>query len=122
MKGKENIVEIDFESTFSKNGLGLMYKDIPSTVPGQEPDRYVFEWSEMYGKRNIFPNFEQPNIRGRFKLNVAAPMEWEVISNEKKVATHPYKLNTHYQAPLPTSHNTGMFKQVSTTRRAHDSS
>jgi aminopeptidase N len=32
----------------------------------------------------LFPNFDQPSIRSTWQLNVLAPNEWLVISNEQE--------------------------------------
>lgn len=33
----------------------------------------------------MFPCFDQPDIKGTFKLYAYAPKEWKVISNERYV-------------------------------------
>ena len=40
----------------------------------------------------MFPCFDQPDLKGVFKLMASAPSEWTVISNERRV---PFKHENH---------------------------
>ena len=31
----------------------------------------------------MFPNFDQPDLKASWKLEVVCPKEWEVVSNER---------------------------------------
>lgn len=78
LKSGTNIVSIDFEHEYSIHGAGL------NCYTETNGDKYLFSWNETYGCRHIFPNFDQPDIKGQLKLYVSCPSKWNVISNEKK--------------------------------------
>lgn len=46
-------------------------------------DQYIFASASQIGTSAIFPVIEAPNIKGMFRLAVAAPKTWKVYSNEK---------------------------------------
>jgi aminopeptidase N len=81
----KNVIEIDFESTYSKSGEGLTY----FTEPGTN-DNYLFTWFETYGAQSVFPCLDQPDLKGLFSLNIAHPTHWTALSNEKVKFVQPY--------------------------------
>ena len=73
----ENIVIVDFECGPVTNTFGHTAVNFPDKILGND-EKYFFGWNEFYCQRTLFPNFEQPDIRGSLKLFVCAPMTWIV--------------------------------------------
>jgi aminopeptidase N len=93
VEGK-NLVTIDFECTPSNDCSGHTLTNNPHQLKGSD-EKYYYGWNECYGQKNMIPNFEQPDVRGTYKLFVCAPMTWAVTSNEKKCGFHD-ALDLHF--------------------------
>ncbi|HEX6261477.1 MAG TPA: aminopeptidase N [Actinomycetota bacterium] len=42
---------------------------------------YLFSDAEPFGAHRIYPCFDQPDVKGTFRIDVTAPASWEVASN-----------------------------------------
>lgn len=70
-----NEVTIDFKQKFStvNNGLSKFEDPIDHKI-------YVFTQFEPFEANRAFPSFDQPDLKGQFKLSVKAPRDWTIIS------------------------------------------
>ena len=70
-----NAVEIAFSHPYSRDGSGLYrFKD---PFDGQD---YLYTNFEPYHHNELFPSFDQPDLKARFSTQVSVPADWEVIS------------------------------------------
>jgi aminopeptidase N len=71
-----NRVEISFLHPYSHNGHGLhRFKDpVDQAV-------YLYSDLEPYFAHEIFPCFDQPDLKAAFELTVETPEDWQVVSN-----------------------------------------
>jgi len=73
----ENVVEIDYEADYDHTGDGLH-----QFIDPEDDNEYIYSNFEPYVAHRMLPCFDQPDLKGCFKLTVQAPKEWKVISNE----------------------------------------
>lgn len=76
-----NQVEINFTHPYSNNGDGL-YQFI-DPVDGK---RYHYSNLEPYNANEIFPLFDQPDLKARYTMSVRAPKDFTVIANKAESA------------------------------------
>jgi aminopeptidase N len=73
---EENEVRIRSASSYSHSGVGLhRFRD---PVDGL---LYTYTDSEPFDAHKVYPCFDQPDLKGRFRFSVLAPLDWEVTSN-----------------------------------------
>ena len=70
-------IEVDYRGAFDKDGQGVQ-----RVVDPQDRSEYVYTDFEAYYAHNLFPCFDQPDLKARYRLTVEAPAKWTVISNE----------------------------------------
>ena len=77
----ENHVEIRSHSAFSRSGEGMHRFVDPS-------DRHVYLYTqyEPADCRRVFPVFEQPDIKARFRFAITGPVTWQLRSNSPEVS------------------------------------
>ncbi len=74
--GASNSLAIHFEHTYSKDGNGLYrYQD------SSDGEVYVYTHFEPYAANQMFPCFDQPDLKARFRVTVKAPRHWTVVSS-----------------------------------------
>ncbi|MGE4234391.1 MAG: aminopeptidase N [Bacteriovoracia bacterium] len=74
--GKQNVIEITYNHPYSTTGEGLH-----RSVDPKDGQVYVYSHGEPNFINQILPCFDQPDLKASFELQVAAPSDWEVISN-----------------------------------------
>lgn len=72
----ENTLVIEVEVLYSKNGEGLQ-----KSVDPVDNETYLYSQGETAYIRQMYPCFDQPNLKATFSLSVLAPQHWEVVSN-----------------------------------------
>jgi aminopeptidase N len=72
----ENLLIVEVESLYSKTGEGLQ-----KSVDPADNEVYLYSQGETAHIRNMYPCFDQSDLKATFTLSVLAPTEWEVISN-----------------------------------------
>lgn len=62
-------------------------------VSHTDPDgsEYFYSHLEPYGAHQIFPCFDQPDIKATYELKVTAPSHWKIIANELASSITPQK-------------------------------
>ena len=71
-----NECEIEIEAIYSKSGEGLQ-----RSVDPVDNEVYLYSQGETAFIRNMYPCFDQPDLKATFNFTVTAPSHWEVISN-----------------------------------------
>jgi len=70
-------ISIEFTNTFSKEGDGIQH-----VVDPEDKAEYVYTDFEPYHAHELFPCFDQPDLKAHFDLTISAPSEWKAIGNE----------------------------------------
>jgi len=76
MKEGVNEVELSFESPISKAGSA-----VTRYLDREDNSEYVYTLFVPSDASTMFPCFDQPDLKARFKLRVTAPETWKVVSN-----------------------------------------
>ena len=88
LRAGANTVQIGFSHPYSRDGSGLYrFRD-----PVDSRD-YLYTNFEPYDQNQLFPSFDQPDLKARFTTRVTVPADWQVISvvAESDVADHDGK-------------------------------
>ena len=72
----ENELVVEIEAIYSKTGEGLQ-----RSVDPVDNEVYLYSQGETAFIRNMYPCFDQPDLKATFDISVIAPAHWEVISN-----------------------------------------
>ncbi len=70
---------VEFIHKYSKNGSGLH-----QFIDPDDKKRYLFTDLEPFDANNVFPVFDQPNIKATYKMTVKAPKNWSVITSVRE--------------------------------------
>jgi aminopeptidase N len=79
-----NRIEVAYSHDYSHDGVGIHRFQDPA-----DGKVYLYSNSEPYDANQIFPCFDQPDLKATYELTVEAPADWAVISNmaERDVTT-----------------------------------
>ncbi|HZU22796.1 MAG TPA: M1 family aminopeptidase, partial [Terriglobales bacterium] len=81
LRNGENTIEIEFASRVSTAGTPLIrYED------KDDGTDYIYTLFVPMDASMAFPCFDQPDLKGTFKLEVNAPQNWTVVSNTERAA------------------------------------
>ncbi|MEI8067303.1 MAG: M1 family aminopeptidase, partial [Actinomycetes bacterium] len=80
----ENELIIEVEVPYSKTGEGLQ-----KSIDPVDNETYLYSQGETAHIRNMFPCFDQPDLKATFTLSVLAPQHWEAISNNPVKSVRP---------------------------------
>ena len=72
----ENNLRIEIEAIYSKSGEGLQ-----RSVDPIDNEVYLYSQGETAFIRNMYPCFDQPDLKATFDFTAIVPAHWEVISN-----------------------------------------
>jgi aminopeptidase N len=72
----ENELIIEIEAIYSKSGEGLQ-----RSVDPVDNEVYLYSQGETAFIRNMYPCFDQPDLKATFAISAIAPAHWQVISN-----------------------------------------
>ncbi len=82
--GSENTVEIEYENEYDRTGDGFH-----QFIDPEDGKEYLYTNFEPFEAHRLFPCFDQPDIKARYRLTVRVPSEWEVIANSRAVRREP---------------------------------
>ena len=80
LKVGENTLQVHFNNSYSRDGNGL------HSFIDTDKKQYVYIQSEPYWNNRVIPLFDQPDLKGHFKLYVNHPDDWVVITNTEQIA------------------------------------
>jgi len=83
LKAGENRLDLDFES-----GIATANRAITRIMDTQDGSEYLYTLFVPMDASQAFPCFDQPDLKGRFTLDVTAPSDWTVISNSPGNGPH----------------------------------
>ncbi len=73
-----NSVRVVYENDYDHEGDGFhQFKD------PEDGEEYLYSNFEPYESHRLFPQFDQPDIKGTYTLTVTAPGEWVVLHNSR---------------------------------------
>jgi aminopeptidase N len=79
LKIGSNTVAIGYKQTYSHDGRGLH-----RFVDPEDQKVYLYSQFESYDAHQMFPCFDQPDIKATMKMRVMAPKGWEVITTTRE--------------------------------------
>jgi aminopeptidase N len=117
LRAGENRIAIDFESAVAPAGKAITrYED------KDDGSEYIYTLFVPMDASMAFPCFDQPDLKGRFKLTVGAPKDWTVVSNTAVAAAtggaSGLTISFEETQPIPTylfAFAAGPFKRVHQT-------
>ncbi len=71
-----NVVRIQYEHDYNHDGDGFH-----QFVDPEDGEEYFYSNFEPYEAHRLFPCFDQPDIKARYRVTVTAPEAWVVIAN-----------------------------------------
>ncbi|MGI8926892.1 MAG: aminopeptidase N [Tepidiformaceae bacterium] len=80
----QTTVRICYENDYDHQGDGFHQFTDP-----EDGEEYLYSNFEPYEAHRLFPCFDQPDIKGTYRLTVTAPEEWEVVANSGETAARP---------------------------------
>src|ERR1700722_19906052 len=75
----DNEVEISYVQTYAHNGRGLH-----RFVDPEDKRVYMYTQFENYDAHQMFPCFDQPDMKATMELSVVTPKDWEVITTTRE--------------------------------------
>ena len=82
--GVENLLEVSYENAYDTGGDGVF-----RFIDPEDQAEYIYTNFEPYEAHRMAPLFDQPDIKGKLSLTVAAPAAWRVFGNGAETATSP---------------------------------
>ena len=79
LKAGHNKAEIAFQQKYTNDGTGLA-----RFVDPEDQRVYVYTQFESYYANEMFPCFDQPDIKAKLKMQVTVPASWQVISTTRE--------------------------------------
>jgi aminopeptidase N len=73
-----NTVRVVYENEYDHEGDGFH-----QFVDPEDGEEYLYSNFEPYDSHRLFPQFDQPDIKGTYALTVTAPAEWVVLHNSR---------------------------------------
>ena len=77
-------VRLVYENAYDRTGEGLH-----QFVDPEDGEEYLYTHFEPFGAHRLFPCFDQPDLKARYRLSVVAPAHWQVIANAPETAVEP---------------------------------
>lgn len=75
LKEGANVVTVDYEQEYSRQGQGLH-----KFIDPQTKEVFLYTQFETFDNNRFMPSFDQPDLRAVLTLTVDAPAAWEVVS------------------------------------------
>lgn len=79
LKAGANEIIVRYQHPFNNDGSGLHRFQDPV-----DKRVYLYTHFEPYDANQLFPGFDQPDLKATFRLNVSAPKDWVVITSVRE--------------------------------------
>jgi aminopeptidase N len=89
-----NTVTVKYSREYAIDGTGFH-----RFVDPENKDVYLYTDFEPYSANEMFPHFDQPNVKATFAINVTAPKHWQVISTTRETKIESQGDNKHWSFP-----------------------
>ncbi|MEY2841464.1 MAG: hypothetical protein RLY74_605 [Actinomycetota bacterium] len=102
----ENELVVEIEAVYSKTGEGLQ-----RSIDPVDNEVYLYSQGETAFIRNMYPCFDQPDLKATFDFTVVAPSHWQVISNnpvKKSVESGSAKIWEFTTTPIMSTYITAV--------------
>jgi len=76
LKDGENTLNLHYVNDYNHNGTGFH-----QFIDPIDKKEYLFTDFEPFEAHRLLPVFDQPNIKGRYTVEITAPSQWEVLTN-----------------------------------------
>jgi ribosomal protein S20 len=77
----DNTVRVVYENEYDHTGDGFH-----QFIDPEDGEEYLYTNFEPYEAHRLFPCFDQPDIKGRYRVEVTAPAAWVTIANTPAVS------------------------------------
>jgi len=77
----DNTITVAYRHPYSNDGSGLYRFQDP-----EDGAVYLYTDFEPYDANQLFPHFDQPNLKATYTLTVKAPKDWQVVSATRESA------------------------------------
>ncbi|MFW7379017.1 MAG: aminopeptidase N [Oligoflexus sp.] len=79
LKSGDNEVRVKYTRSYSRTGSGLYrFKD------PEDGHTYLFTQFQPFDANQLFPSFDQPDLKASYTMDVIAPENWQVISASRE--------------------------------------
>lgn len=75
----QNELAVEYEAEYGKAGHGLV-----KNTDRQDGNTYLYTNLEPFHAHQVFPCFDQPDLKGTYQITVDAPESWTVISTQRE--------------------------------------
>ena len=97
LKGGTNTITLAFESPVAVSGSAVTrYKD------REDGSEYLYTLLVPADASTLFPCFDQPDLKGRFELELELPKAWRAVSNSPVQEEIPGKIKFKATEPIST--------------------
>ena len=79
--GPRNTLRIEYENDYDHGGDGFH-----QFIDPEDGEEYLYTNFEPFDAHRLFPCFDQPDIKARYRLTVTAPAEWTLTANAREAA------------------------------------
>jgi aminopeptidase N len=97
LKRGRNVVDLEFEAPVAISG-----KAVTRYVDREDGAEYLYTLLVPSDASTLFPCFDQPDLKGRFSLEVDSPPSWKVIANAPVERQEPGKARFKQTEPIST--------------------
>ncbi len=94
---QRNQVRVVYENEYDHTGDGFH-----QFIDPEDGEEYLYTNFEPYEAHRLFPCFDQPDIKGAYRLTVTAPEGWEIIANSRLDETREADTGRTIRAFQPT--------------------
>jgi aminopeptidase N len=100
MLAKNSKIEVEYTADYNKEGKGFQ-----RSIDPEDNAEYVFSDFEPFFAHDLFPCFDQPDLKATFRVTVDAPADWKVISNTlpEETNTTSDRIHTRFKPTKPIS-------------------
>ena len=82
--GAENLLDVTYENAYDTGGDGVF-----RFIDPEDQAEYIYTNFEPYEAHRMAPLFDQPDIKAKLSLAVAAPSAWRVFGNGAEISAGP---------------------------------
>lgn len=104
LKTGANEVVVRYQHPYSNDGSGLYRFQDPV-----DKRVYLYTHFEPYDANQLFPGFDQPDLKATYRLNVLAPKDWQVVTSVREQSAVEKNDQKLWQFPESQSFSTYLF-------------